>query len=154
MRPKLRHQQSLSSSIWNWPQQHRKNVVIHQRDAWDDTMKILRPYSSQRARRIALFQWITGAGARSVELGHYISFTGIVTFKNAADLRQAAVLIPLDRIMVETDSPYLAPVPYRGKRCEPAFVRETAESIAAIRSLTLESFSEQTTKNAERFFGF
>jgi TatD DNase family protein len=88
-----------------------------------------------------------------VELGHYVSFTGIVTFKNAEDLRQTAASLPIDRIMVETDSPYLAPVPYRGKRCEPAFVRETADVIAVARHLTLESFSTATTKNAERFFG-
>ena len=65
-----------------------------------------------------------------IDLGHYISFTGIVTFKNAEDLRQTAASLPIDRIMVETDAPYLAPVPYRGKRCEPAFVRETAAVIA------------------------
>lgn len=131
-----------------------KNVVIHQRDAWDDTMKILRPYSSHVRAVLHCFNGSLEQAHEAVELGHYISFTGIVTFKNAADLRHTAGLIPLDRIMVETDSPYLAPVPYRGERCEPAFVRETAKAIAAIRNLTLESFSEETTKNAERFFGF
>ena len=81
-----------------------------------------------------------------------MSFTGIVTFKNAEDLRKTAAAIPIDRIMVETDAPYLSPVPYRGKRCEPAFVREIAMAIAKIRHLTLESFADQSTKNAERFF--
>ncbi len=88
-----------------------------------------------------------------IDLGHYVSFTGIVTFRNAEDLRQTAASLPVDRVMVETDAPYLAPVPYRGKRCEPAFVRETAAVIATTRNLSLESFSAETTKNAERFFG-
>lgn len=131
-----------------------KNVVIHQRDAWADTMKILRPYS---ARLHGVFHCFSGSleqAQEAIELGHYISFTGIVTFKNANDLRETAASLPIDRIMVETDAPYLAPVPYRGKRCEPAFVRETAAAIAKIRNLTLESFADQTTRNAERFFGF
>jgi TatD DNase family protein len=89
----------------------------------------------------------------AIGLGHYISFTGIVTFKNAGDLRAVAAYIPEERIMVETDAPFLAPVPYRGKRCEPAFVRETATAIAAVRKSSFEIFSTQTTENAERFFG-
>jgi TatD DNase family protein len=88
-----------------------------------------------------------------VELGHFLSFTGIVTFKSASDLREVAASVPLDRIMVETDCPYLAPEPHRGKRCEPAFVRETAAFIANIRGLTLESFAAQSTRTAEVFFG-
>jgi TatD DNase family protein len=88
-----------------------------------------------------------------VELGHFVSFTGIVTFKNAGDVRQTAATVPLDRIMVETDAPYLAPEPHRGQRCEPAFVRETAALIANIRGLTFESFAAQTTRTADAFFG-
>jgi len=130
-----------------------KNVVIHQRDAWADTIKMLRPYSTHVRGVFHCFNGSLEQAQEAVELGHYISFTGIVTFKNAGDLRQTAASLPIDRIMVETDAPYLAPVPYRGKRCEPAFVRETAAAIAKIRNLTLESFSAQTTKNAERFFG-
>jgi TatD DNase family protein len=131
-----------------------KNVVIHQRDAWADTMRILRPYS---ARLHGVFHCFSGSleqAQEAIELGHYVSFTGIVTFKNANDLRETASSLPSDRIMVETDAPYLAPIPHRGKRCEPAFVRETAAAIAKVRHLSLESFSDQTTKNAERFFGF
>ena len=131
-----------------------KNVIIHQRDAWADTLKIFRPYSARVRGVFHCFKGSLEQAQEAVELGHYISFTGIVTFKNATDLRHTVSLLPIDRIMVETDAPYLAPVPYRGKRCEPAFVRETALAIARIRNLTLESFSAQTTKNAERFFGF
>jgi len=131
-----------------------KNVVIHQRDAWDDTLKILRRYSGRIQGVFHCFNGSLEQAQEAIELGHYISFTGIITFKNAADLRETAAALPIDRIMVETDAPYLAPVPYRGQRCEPAFVREIAIAIAKIRNLTLESFSAQTTKNAERFFGF
>lgn len=129
-----------------------KNVVIHQRDAWADTLKMLRPYSAHVRGVFHCFNGSLEQAQEAVELGHYISFTGIVTFKNAEDLRRTAASLPIDRIMVETDAPYLAPVPNRGKRCEPAFVRETAAVIAKIRNLTLEAFSAQTTKNAERFF--
>ncbi len=130
-----------------------KNVVIHQRDAWEDTVRILRPYSS---RVHGVFHCFTGTveqAREAVQLGHYVSFTGIVTFKNATDLLEVAAYVPEDRIMVETDAPFLAPVPFRGKRCEPAFVRETAIAIAAVRKTSFETFSTQTTKTAERFFG-
>jgi TatD DNase family protein len=130
-----------------------KNVVIHQRDAWADTLKILRPYSAHVQGVFHCFSGSLEEAQEVIELGHYISFTGIVTFKNAVDLRSTAASLPIDRIMIETDAPYLAPVPHRGKRCEPAFVRDTATALAEIRNLTLESFSAQTTKNAERFFG-
>src|ERR1700730_5408814 len=130
-----------------------KNVIIHQRDAWADTLKIFRPYSARVRGVFHCFKGSLEQAQEAVELGHYISFTGIVTFKNATDLRQTVASLPIDRIMVETDSPYLAPVPYRGKRCEPAFVREIATAIAKFRNLTLESFSAQTTRNAEHFFG-
>ena len=130
-----------------------KNVVIHQRDAWADTLKILRPYSAHVHGVFHCFSGSLEEAQEVIELGHYISFTGIVTFKNAVDLRSTAASLPIDRIMIETDAPYLAPVPHRGKRCEPAFVRDTATALAEIRNLTLEYFSAQTTKNAERFFG-
>jgi TatD DNase family protein len=130
-----------------------KNVVIHQREAWDDTLKILRPYSGHIHGVFHCFNGSLEQAREAIDLGHYISFTGIVTFQNAEELRQIAGLLPSERIMVETDAPYLSPVPHRGKRCEPAFVRETATVIAKIRNLTFETFSAQTTENAERFFG-
>jgi TatD DNase family protein len=130
-----------------------KNVVIHQRDAWTDTLKILGPYAPHLRGVFHCFNGSLEQAQEVVELGHYVSFTGIVTFNSARDLRHTAASLPIDRIMVETDAPYLAPVPYRGQRCEPAFVRETAAAIAGVRNLALESFSAETTKNAERFFG-
>jgi TatD DNase family protein len=130
-----------------------KNVVIHQRDAWEDTVGILRPYSSQVHGVFHCFNGTMEQATEAIGLGHSISFTGIVTFKNATGLREVAACVPEDRIMVETDAPFLAPEPYRGERCEPAFVRETATVIAAVRKTSFETFSTQSTKNAERFFG-
>ena len=88
----------------------------------------------------------------AVGLGFHVSFSGIVTFKNAASLREVAKALPLDRILVETDCPYLAPVPHRGKVNEPAYVRYVAETVAAIRGLTLEALAEATTANFFRLF--
>jgi TatD DNase family protein len=130
-----------------------KNVVIHQRDAWDDTLKILRPYSEHVHGVFHCFNGTLEQAEEVLGLGHYISFTGIVTFKNAGQLRKVAAFVPEDRIMVETDAPYLAPVPFRGNRCEPAFVRETAAAIAVVRGTSFETFSTQTTRNAATFFG-
>ena len=89
-----------------------------------------------------------------IALDHLVSFTGIVTFKNGASVREVAAQIPLWKFMVETDCPYLAPVPFRGKRCEPAYTRLVAESIAAARRVPLQEVAEATTETAEKFFRF
>jgi TatD DNase family protein len=128
-----------------------KAVIIHQRDAWDDTLAILRRHAVH-----AVFHCFSGnvAQAREVlDLGHLVSFTGIVTFRNAAEVKRTAAEIPLDKFMVETDAPFLAPAPFRGKRCEPAFVRHTAEAIAQARGISLDRLAEQTTATAGAFFG-
>ena len=130
--------------------QLEKPVVIHQRDSWKETLEILKQYSVK-----AVLHCFTGGVAELSEvlaMGHHVSFTGIATFKNAADVRAAARVAPADRVMVETDAPYLAPVPHRGKRCEPAYVGLTAEAIAKERGVSFESFAQTTTANAERFF--
>jgi TatD DNase family protein len=130
-----------------------KSLVIHQRDSWNETLQTLSNYVG-RVR--AVFHCFSGSPAQArqaFELGFYVSFTGIVTFKSANEVREAAALVPIDQIMVETDSPYLAPVPYRGKRCEPAFLKETSAFIANLRGLRLEAFAAQTTLNAEVLFG-
>ena len=87
-----------------------------------------------------------------VEVGSLVSFTGILTFKNAAAIRETLAEVPSDRLMFETDSPYLAPVPYRGKRCEPAYVRDLALKAAGVRGTTLAALSESTRANVARFF--
>ncbi len=128
------------------------NVVIHQRDAWEDTLAILADYTG---RLRGVFHCFGGTPAQAGEvmaLGHLVSFTGIVTFKNGAAVRETAASVPADRFMVETDCPYLAPVPFRGKRCEPAHTRETALVVAQARGESVETVTAQTTATAEGFF--
>jgi TatD DNase family protein len=130
------------------------NVVIHERDAWDDTLALLRPYSGRLRAVFHCFGKSPKHADEVLTLGHFLSFTGIVTFKNAADAQATATAIPSDRFMVETDCPFLAPVPFRGKRCEPAYTRQVAEWIAQLRGESLADVSAKTTANAEAFFRF
>lgn len=130
------------------------NVVIHQRDAWDDTLEIMKPYSGKVRGVFHCFGGTRKQAEEVIALGHLVSFTGIVTFKNGASVREVAAQLPLDKFMVETDCPYLAPVPFRGKRCEPAHTRLVAESIANGRGIALEEIARATTGTAEKFFQF
>jgi len=130
------------------------NVVIHQRDAWDDTLEIMRPYTDKLRGVFHCFGGTLEQANQVLGLDHLVSFTGIVTFKNGANVRDVAAQIPLWKFMVETDCPYLAPVPFRGKRCEPAHTRIVAEAIAAARGISLEEVTEATTETAEQFFRF
>jgi TatD DNase family protein len=128
------------------------NVVIHQRDAWDDTLEILKPYAEKLRGVFHCFGGSLEQANQVIDLDHLVSFTGIVTFKNGVAVRDVAAQIPLWKFMVETDCPYLAPVPFRGKRCEPAHTRIVAETIAAARGIPLEEVGEATTETAEKFF--
>jgi len=130
------------------------NAVIHQRDAWDDTLKIMRPYRGKLRGVFHCFGGTLDQANEVLDLDHLVSFTGIVTFKNGAAVRDVAAQIPLWKLMVETDCPYLAPVPFRGKRCEPAYTRIVAEAIATAREIPLEEIAETTTETAEKFFRF
>jgi TatD DNase family protein len=130
------------------------NVVIHQRDAWDDTLEIMRPYSGKLRGVFHCFGGTLEQANEVLDLDHLVSFTGIVTFKNGVAVRDVAAQIPLWKFMVETDCPYLAPVPFRGKRCEPAHTRIVAETIAAAREISFEEVAEATTETAEKFFRF
>jgi TatD DNase family protein len=132
----------------------RMNVVIHQRDAWDDTLEILRDYGRQVSGVFHCFGGTVEHANEVLSLGHLVSFTGIVTFKNGKQVREVAAEVPLDSFMVETDCPYLAPVPYRGKRCEPAYTRLVAEEIAGARGISLEEIASATTATAQEFFRF
>jgi len=132
----------------------RLNLVVHQRDAWDDTLEIMRPYSGRLRGVFHCFGGTLEQANEVIDLDHLISFTGIVTFKNGVCVREVAAQIPLWKFMVETDCPYLAPVPFRGKRCEPAHTRIVAETIAAARGISLEDVAEMTTQTAEEFFRF
>lgn len=119
-------------------------LVVHTRDAWDDTFAIL---ATEGAPRRTIFHCFTGGPAeadRCLELGAYLSFSGIVTFKTAEDLRAAAQRCPADRLLVETDSPYLAPVPHRGRRNQPAYVTHVVELLATLRGETVQQLAEST----------
>jgi TatD DNase family protein len=130
------------------------NAVIHQRDSWEDTLAILKEYTG-RVRGVYHCFGGTLAQAREViALGHLVSFTGIVTFKNARQVQATAQDIAADRFMVETDCPYLAPVPDRGKRCEPAHTRRVADHIAQLRGVSVEEIGARTTATARKFFRF
>ena len=130
------------------------NVVIHQRDAWDDALEILKAYTKQLRGVFHCFGGSLEQANEVIDLDHLVSFTGIVTFKNGAVVRDVAATVPMWKFMVETDCPYLAPVPFRGKRCEPAHTRIVAETIAAARGIPLEEVGEATTETAEKFFRF
>lgn len=128
------------------------NVVIHQREAFDDTLAQLRPFAGKVHGVFHCFGETDERLRQVLELGSLVSFTGIVTFKNAQTLRDTVAATPLDRFMLETDCPYLAPVPYRGKRCEPAYVKEIAQAVAKVKSCSLDELSTATRATAEKFF--
>ena len=130
------------------------NVVIHQRDAWEDTLNLMEPYTGKVRGVFHCFGGTMDQAKQLIGLGHLVSFTGIVTFKNGKEVCAVAAQVPLDKFMVETDCPYLAPVPFRGKRAEPAHTRIVAETIAAARGIPLEEVAEATTATAEEFFRF
>jgi TatD DNase family protein len=129
-------------------------LVIHSREADDDTARILEEETGKGAFPAVLHCFTGGRdlAMRGVALGHYVSFTGILTFKNSQNLRDIAAALPADRILVETDAPYLAPLPYRGKRNEPAYVAETARILAQARGVSAEKIARQTTENFFRLF--
>jgi TatD DNase family protein len=132
----------------------KKPVIVHTRNAGDDTLRILKEEGVQESGGIIhCFTESLEFAKQALDLGMYLSFSGIVTFKNAADLREVARYAPLDRILIETDSPYLAPVPHRGKTNEPSFVPHVAKAIATERQLTLEEVGIQTTLNFNTLFG-
>jgi TatD DNase family protein len=128
------------------------NCVIHQRDSFEDTLALLKPFADRVKGVFHCFANDVLALRRVLELGSLVSFTGILTFKNGSNIREALAAAPLDRFMLETDSPFLAPVPYRGKRCEPAYVREIAAVAAQVRQCPLEELSRATCATAKGFF--
>ncbi|MDB2554063.1 TatD family hydrolase [Porticoccaceae bacterium] len=127
-------------------------IIIHTRDAREETLELLRQYPLQAAGVMHCFTETWEMAEAAIELGFYISFSGIVTFKSAVELREVVRRVPLDRILVETDSPWLAPVPHRGKQNEPQYVREVAETVADLKGVSLEQLAEITTQNFHRLF--
>ncbi len=129
------------------------NCVIHQRgDCFADTMEIMRPFAGKLRGVFHCFVGTPDQMRAVLAMGSLVSFTGIVTFKNAVEVRDTLVATPLDKMMLETDCPFLAPVPYRGKRCEPAYVKEIAEAVAAAKGCSLEELSRATCAVARGFF--
>ena len=133
--------------------QLKKPLIIHTREAREDTMAILEQENAEQAGGIIhcfTENWETAQ--RALDIGFYISLSGIVTFKNATELQDVAKKLPLDRILIETDAPYLAPMPHRGKTNKPAYVKHVAEFLAELRQDTIENIAEQTTANFHRLF--
>ena len=130
----------------------RKPIVIHTREAWDDTLALIEEHWSPHGLPGILHCFSGGAAEarRALDLGFYLSFGGIVTFPKATDLQAAAREVPRDRILIETDAPFLAPVPKRGKRNEPAFIVHTAQKLAELRGETPEDLAGATARNFER----
>ena len=128
------------------------NCIIHQRTAWDDTIAQMKPFTGKTRGVFHCFGESVGRMKQVFEIGSLVSFTGIVTFKNAQNVRDCVAAAPLDKFMLETDCPYLAPVPYRGKRCEPAYVKEISEMAAQVRNCPLEDLSVATCRTALEFF--
>ncbi len=132
----------------------RMPVVIHTRDAWKDTLDVLRKHWAPTGLPCVM-HCFTGDAQQArecLEMGFFLAFGGVTTFPKSASIREAARITPLDRLLIETDSPYLAPVPYRGKRNEPAFVAHTAELIAGIHNLPSEQFAAKTAQNFRQLF--
>lgn len=130
-----------------------KPLVVHDRDAAADTLRILEEENAGEAGGVLhCFTETWEVAQRSLDLGFYISLSGIVTFKNARAVKEVARRVPLDRLLVETDSPYLAPAPYRGKINQPAYVRHVAGEIAALRGMPVEALAAATTENFFRLF--
>ena len=131
-----------------------KPLVIHTREAAGDTLRIMREEGAGEVGGVMhCFTESEEVAQAALALGFYISFSGIVTFKNAGKLKDEARVVPLERLLVETDSPYLAPVPHRGKTNRPGLVRHIAEEVARLRNITLESLAQATTGNFFRLFG-
>lgn len=128
------------------------NCVIHQRDALEDTLAQLQPYADRVRGVFHCFANDAAAMNRILAMNSFVSFTGIATFKNGQNVRDTIAATPLGQFMLETDSPYLAPVPYRGKRCEPAYVKELSEVVAQVKNCSLEELSSATCATAQKFF--
>jgi TatD DNase family protein len=132
----------------------RKPISIHTRDAWGDTMRLLKQHWAPTGLPCVMhcFTGNPQEAKQALDLGFYLSFSGVVTYPKATNVHESAKMVPLDRILVETDCPYLPPVPYRGKRNEPSYVVHTAGKLAELRGAAPESIAEATTTNFERIF--
>ncbi|MDH5727756.1 MAG: TatD family hydrolase [Gammaproteobacteria bacterium] len=130
-----------------------KPLIIHTRDAREDTIDLMQKFDAADAGGVMhCFTETWGMAQQALDMDFYISFSGIITFKSAEDLREVVKQVPMDRILIETDSPYLAPVPHRGKQNQPAYVRYVAECVAELKQVSVENIIQQTTENFNRLF--
>ena len=130
-------------------------IIVHSRDAEAETLEVLREGFGDATDRPGVIHCFTGSAGMAnacIEMGFFIGFGGILTFKRADELRSIAAEVPVDRLLIETDCPYLAPVPMRGKRNEPAFVKRVAEQLAELRGVSLEKIAEITSRNFSLLF--
>ena len=131
----------------------QKPLIIHTRQARSDTIGIMREEGAEKAGGVMhCFTEDWPMAQQALELGFYVSFSGIITFKNAADLREVVKQVPMDRLLIETDSPYLAPVPFRGKPNQPRYVEKVAECVAELKGMTAQAVAQQTAENFFRCF--
>lgn len=131
-----------------------KPLVVHAREAESDALDLLAAHDAGSVGFVMhCFGGSLADAKRAIDLGGLVSFTGVLTFKNASGLREIASALPLDRLMIETDCPYMAPVPYRGKRCEPAYVAEVAKTLALVKNVEPDYAAAVTTDTAKNFFG-
>ncbi|MEE2614247.1 MAG: TatD family hydrolase [Verrucomicrobiota bacterium] len=128
------------------------NVVIHQRAAFEPCLEVFEPFANRVRGVFHCFVDNPEAAKRVLDLGSIVSFTGVCTFKNAAEVRETLASVPIHKFMLETDAPFLAPMPFRGKRCEPAYVREISEVVGQTLEVSLDTLSEATCKVAKDFF--
>jgi TatD DNase family protein len=128
------------------------NCVVHQRSALEDTIAQMQPFVGRVRGVFHCFADNAAAMQRIIAMGSLVSFTGILTFKNGQNIRDTLAATPMDKLMLETDCPYLAPIPYRGKRCEPAYVKEISEVAAQVKNCSLEELSKATCATAREFF--
>lgn len=131
----------------------QKPLIVHTRDAKTDTIAVMQSENAERGGGVMhCFTETMDMAKSALDLGFYISFSGIITFKNAAEIREVCQYVPLDRLLIETDSPYLAPVPYRGKVNRPCYVQYVAEQVADVKDLTTEEIAKITTENFYTLF--
>jgi TatD DNase family protein len=147
-------QQMVFSHFIQLAQEAKKPIIVHDRECADECIQIIKKESNGNLTGVVhCFSGNKDLAKKYLDLGFMISFTGVITFKKAHELRDVVKMIPLDRLMVETDAPFLAPIPYRGKKNEPAYVKYVAECVAQIKGLSFEDVAKATTENAEGFFG-
>lgn len=146
-------QQSVFAQQIEIANQLNKPIIVHTRSAREDTIAMLKAHQADKCGGVLhCFTENWDMAKQGLDLGFYISISGIITFRNAEELREVVRQVPLDRLLIETDSPYLAPVPYRGKQNQPAYVREVCEYVATLKGVSPQAFAQITTQNFERLF--